>query len=348
MSNPLARDLDHVLARTGAVWADLRGARIFVTGGTGFFGCWLLESFAAASSRLQLGASMVVLTRSPEAFRAKAPHLAFHPNIELLQGDVRDFRFPQGPFTHVIHGATDVGATLHREQPLEILDTIVEGTRRVLDFSLSAGARRFLLISSGAVYGRQPAEITHVPENYQGGPDPLDAHSIYGEGKRTAELLATLYSNRHGLECPIARPFAFAGPYMPLDAHFAVGNFIADCLHERPIQIAGDGTPFRSYLYAADLAIWLWTILVRGQSQRAYNVGSEQEISIADLALAVRQALGARLPVRTADTPRPGVPAERYVPGTARARLELGLEQWIPLEDTICRTAQWHAAEVPA
>ena len=78
MPNPLAADLDHVLAHTEGVWEQLRGARLFVTGGTGFFGCWLLESFLWASDRMELKATMTVLTRSPERFRAKAPHLAGH------------------------------------------------------------------------------------------------------------------------------------------------------------------------------------------------------------------------------------------------------------------------------
>jgi dTDP-glucose 4,6-dehydratase len=344
MPNPLAHDLDRVLAHTQGVWDELRGARLFVTGGTGFFGCWLLESFAWACDTLRLDATLTVLTRSPQAFLRKAPHLANHPSIALLQGDVRSFPFPEARFTHLIHGAAEASAALNREQPLLMLDTIVDGTRRALDFAVHCGARRFLLTSSGAVYGAQPPTLPRIPESYTGGPATTDPRSAYAEGKRLAELLAAVYARQHGLECPIARPFAFAGPYLPLDTHFAVGNFIGDCLSGRPIEIRGDGTPFRSYLYAADLAIWLWTILVRGQSCRAYNVGSEEAVSIAVLASTVRRTLGATQPPRIACQPRPGVPAERYVPDTSRARDELGLERLTPLDEAIRRTAGWHRA----
>lgn len=343
MPNPLVHDLDHVLAHTPDVWQELRGARLFVTGGTGFFGCWLLESFAWACDRLQLDATMTVLTRSPEAFARKAPHLASHPSIALVQGDVRSFPFPGGRFTHVIHGAAQASAELNREQPLLMLDTIVDGARRTLDFAVSSGVERFLMISSGAVYGTQPPTVSHLPEDYAGGPKTTDPRWAYGEGKRLAELLGAVYSRQHGLECPIARPFAFTGPYLPLHTHFAIGNFIADCMSERPIEIRGDGAPFRSYLYAADLAIWLWTILVRGQSCRAYNVGSEEAISIADLASTVRKALGAQPPVHLAGHPVHGVPAERYVPSTVRARAELGLRQTVPLDEAIVRTFAWNS-----
>ncbi len=342
MPNPLADDLDRVLAHTKGVWDELCEARLFVTGGTGFFGCWLLESFAWACDALRLDASLTVLTRSSDAFRRKAPHLASHRSIALLQGDVRTFPFPEGRFTHLIHGAADASAALNREQPLVMLDTIVDGTRRALNFAVHCEAGRFLLIGSGAVYGAQPPALERVPETYEGGPVPTDPRSAYAEGKRLAELLGTLYATRHGFACPIVRPFAFAGPYLPLDAHFAIGNFIADCLSRRPIEIRGDGTPFRSYLYAADLAIWLWTILLRGQSCRAYNVGSEEAVSIAGLASTVRNTLAAAEPVRIAGTPRPGVPAARYVPDTSRARSELGLRQLTPLDEAIRRTAAWH------
>ena len=344
MPNPLDRDLDHILAHTADVWAELRGARLFLTGGTGFFGCWLLESFVRACDALHLNATVTVLTRSPEAFHAKAPHLAEHPAIRLWRGDVRSFVFPEERFTHLIHGATEASATLNREQPLLMLDTIVDGTRRTLDFAVTARVKRFLLISSGAVYGMQPAAVARIPESYPGGPEATDPRRVYAEGKRLSELLGTVYSRQGGLECPIARPFAFTGPYLPLEIHFAIGNFIADCMHGRPIQIGGDGTPLRSYLYAADLAIWLWKILVRGQSGRTYNVGSEEAVSIAQLAERVKRALGAGQPVRIARKAVKGAPAERYVPDTARARRELGLEQWISLDEAIRRTAQWHGS----
>ena len=106
MSNVLHSDLDHVLRHTPGVWEDLRHARIFLTGGTGFFGCWLLESFLHANAELDLHASITVLTRDSEAFRAKAPHLANHRAVRLCNGDVRSFAFPEGEFTHVLHAAT--------------------------------------------------------------------------------------------------------------------------------------------------------------------------------------------------------------------------------------------------
>jgi nucleoside-diphosphate-sugar epimerase len=337
MTNRLANDLDTILARTEALWGDLRGERILITGASGFFGCWLLESFAWANRRLNLDAHAVALARHPATLAGKAPHLAADPAI-TFHGD-----FPNGRFSHVIHAATEASAKLNGDAPLVMFDTIVEGTRRALQFSIASSAARFLFVSSGAVYGQQPPHLTHVSESFEGGPDPLDRSSAYAEGKRAAELLCTLSASPR-FETTVARCFAFVGPYMQLDSHFAIGNFISDALHGGPIQVKGDGSPFRSYLYASDLVVWLWTMLFKGRSGRAYNVGSEDALNIAALAHEVAAARPRKVGVTVAKPLLPGTAIRRYVPSTARAREELGLHAEVPLREAIRRTHSWFSA----
>lgn len=340
---PLAsRDLDFICERTAPLWESFRNERIFITGGTGFFGCWLLESFAAANRRFDLNAKIMVLTRSPCAFRERLPHLADNPAISLLEGDVRDFRFPEGEFYYVIHAAADVGDARTSNPPLNTLSTLVDGTRRTLDFASSHGTRKFLMVSSGAVYGPQPVAISHIPESYAGGPNPCLTVSAYAEGKRTAEALCAAYAGVGDLECKIARCFAFVGPHLPLDRHFAIGNFIASAMASRPIEIKGDGGPTRSYLYAVDLVVWFWTILERAPSMHPINVGSQNAISIRELAKAVADVLAPGLEVRVAEPPKSGALPSQYVPCVQRAAEQLGLHQTIDLADAIQRTAMWH------
>ncbi|MGO8719657.1 MAG: NAD-dependent epimerase/dehydratase family protein [Acidobacteriaceae bacterium] len=340
-------DLNYILENNASLWEEMRGRRIFLTGGTGFFGCWLLESFLAANRAFHLQAQAVVLTRSSRKFRERAPHLANDAAIELVEGDVRSFAFPAGEFPFVIHAATE-SVPSHPANPRsgdaasEMLSTIVEGTRRCLEFAESHGTTKFLLTSSGAVYGQQPSEMTHIAEDYRGAPDVLQASSMYGEGKRMAEMLCALSSSRTQMECKIARCFAFVGPHLPLDAHFAIGNFIRDAMRGGPIIIQGDGTPMRSYMYAADLAIWLWTMLFRAESLRAFNVGSERDLSIRDVAEAVAAAIQPGMEIQVARTAVAGAPVQRYVPSVEAAKKYLDLADGVSLIDAIRRTAAWY------
>ena len=341
-TNLLADDLDQIVDRTRELWEDLRGQRIFVTGGTGFFGCWLLESLLWANDKLQLGVSVTVLTRDIAAFGVKAPHLVRHAAIRLVAGDVCSFEFPEEVFTYVIHAATASSSTLAKSDPLRMFDTIVSGTTRTLEFARRCSARRVLLTSSGAVYGPQPTTLSHLPEEYSGSPDLTTASSTYAEAKRAAEILCAIYGQQHGVHVSVARCFAFVGPYLPLAEHFAAGNFVRDGLAGGPIHVKGDGTPYRSYLYASDLAVWLWTILLRGRAARAYNVGSETPVRIVDLANLIATLFKPESSVIVAQAPTKHSSGERYVPSTRRAQVELGLTSTVNLEQALARTIDWH------
>jgi dTDP-glucose 4,6-dehydratase len=345
MENPLSHDLDHVLDHTEAMWTDVRGSRFFVTGGTGFVGTWLTETLLWANRRLGLNLSAVLLTRNPAAFRSRSPHLAQDPAVTLLTGDATNFEPPDGSFPFVVHAATERYFPPNSERPASILDRDLAATRRVLELARMCGAGRLLFTSSGAVYGKQPSAMTHIPEEYAGAPLTTEVGSVYGHSKRISEFLCSTYAHVCGFQATIARLFAFVGPYLPLNENYAVGNFIRDTLDGGPVRIAGDGTPYRSYLYAADLAIWLWTILFRGESARPYNVGSPEAVTIADLACRVVAVTASPAQVRIARQAAPGAPLLRYVPNTHRAENELGLRPWISLEEGIRRAYEWHIAQ---
>jgi dTDP-glucose 4,6-dehydratase len=330
-------DRRFLVERTRPLLENARGVRFFITGGTGFFGCCLLEALTAACDVFAPDLSVAVLTRSPDAFRARAPHLATHPAVHLIAGDVRSFPISGERLDYLIHAAFD---SSREPDALETKSTIVDGTTRCLKLARRARARRFLFVSSGAVYGKQPPHISHVPEEYVDDPASSDSLSPYGEAKRAAEALCLRAASETGLEVMIARGFAFVGPNLPLDAHFAIGNFIRDALAGGPIRVRGDGTAIRSYLYAADLAVWLLTILLRGRSGAAYNVGSEREVSVSELARLVADTIDPRLSVEIA-FPASARP-ERYVPSNRKARAELGLAETVELPEAIRRTANWY------
>ncbi len=340
MPHPLAEDFNHVLAHTAGLWEELRGQSIFVTGGTGFVGTWLMESLVWADREFDLRVRVVVLTRNPDAFRCKAPSVASHTGVHLLQGDAVSFPFPEGTFTYLIHAATEAYPASTPERPLSSFDSDVVATRRVLEFARAHGTRRLLFTSSGAVYGTQPPGVSHIAEDYPGAADTMNTRMRYGQAKRVSEFLCANYAEQHGFDAMIARLFAFVGPHLPLDANFAVGNFIRDVLRGGPVRVLGDGSACRSYLYAADMAIWLWTILLRGRSAHPYNVGSNRAVSIAELARITVDATVPDTPIEIAG--RESVPGGRYVPHIERAARELQLLPWISLEEGVRRTFAWY------
>jgi len=341
----LDADLAAIFARLEPDWRGLAGARIFMTGGTGFIGRWMLEALHDADLRLGLDIEMVLLTRDPDAFAVRAPHLAEHPNFHLLRGDVLGFPSPDGAFSHIIHAATDASAWLNEHDPRQMFDTIVAGTRRALDFAIEKKVARFFFLSSGAVYGAQPWELTHVGEDWMGAPDCTEPKNTYAEGKRAAEMACAIYAKQFGLDVISARIFALLGPLLSLDIHFAAGNFIRDAMAGRKVRVESAGTAVRSYLYAADLTVWLWTMLLRARPGTTYNVGSEEAISIAGLAERTARLLGSA-GHEVLGQPDPGWNPGRYVPSTARIRADLGLETTVGLDEAICRTAAWNGWNV--
>ncbi|MDD5010596.1 MAG: NAD(P)-dependent oxidoreductase [Phycisphaerae bacterium] len=335
-------DLNHILNQTAPLWPEAKNKRFFITGGTGFIGKWLLESFAYINRKLDLNCRMTALSRSPEQFFQQYPHFQQFGEITLQKDDVRNFEFPGEQFDYIIHAAAQASATLNADKPLEMMDTIIGGTRRTLDFARQSGAKRFLFLSSGAVYGKKPTDIPAIPESYNGAPCPLDTLSAYGQAKRASELLCSIYHKQFGLETSIARCFAFVGPYLDLNIHYAIGNFIRDALKGGPIIVNGDGTPTRSYLYAADLAIWLWTMLFKGIPATAYNAGSDIPISIADLAHKIAGLAPQKCGVEIAKKPDQITERQQYIPCIDKAKKELNLKCSINLDDAIKKTISFY------
>jgi dTDP-glucose 4,6-dehydratase len=338
----LRADLDELLAVNPSPWEKLKGMRLFITGGTGLFGRWMLESLLWANDRLGLGVRVAALVRRPEAWRESASHLAGHPALTIHQGDLLTFKFPPEKFSHVIHLAAPSDGPSQTTDPLALFDILVEGTRRVLDWAARSGAERFLYVSSGAVYGRHVKEVREVDETCREAPDPLDPASCYDEGKRAAELLCALYWQQRQLPAVVARSFSVVGPFLPLDWHYAAGNFIRDALAGGPIRVTGDGSPERSYLYLADLAWWLWVILTEGRPGRAYNVGGDEAVSIGELARRTAACFSPALKVEIACQPRPGQTPQRQVPSVRRAWEELNLKPRLGLDEALRRMIAWY------
>lgn len=307
----------------------LEGRHLLVTGGTGFFGRWLLALFQTLQLR---GArfEVTVVSRDPERFLTLWPTFRGCRWLHWVTNDVR--LIPSGlPIDLVVHAAADTSAASQRDA-FELFDIITEGARRVFELAVASGSRRVLLVGSGAQYGALSGSTPIAEDNARACASHL-ATSAYGEGKRVQEMLGAIYAQKYGLEVVMTRCFAFSGAGLALDGHFAIGNFVRDALFADRIVINSSGRAVRSYLHGADLAGWLLTILLEGKAGQVYNVGSDQALSVAEIARRViaRLAPNKELEIKGADE---DAGRSFYVPDISKAR-SLGLDVWTPLETSI-------------
>lgn len=309
--------------------------KLLLTGGTGFFGKSLLRYWSGLTEQTR-PKSVTIISRNPKVFLNNFPEFGGLSWLTFYKGDVQSVDSLQAldnEYTHIIHAATDstYGPQL---SPLQRYSQIVDGTRNMLELAVKKDIQRFLLTSSGGVYGPQPAGMEKIPETYLGMPDPLEPNNAYSVAKRTAEHLCALYQNQYGIETVIARCFAFVGQDLPLDVHFAIGNFIRDAINGNDIVIHGDGTPVRSYMDQRDLAVWLYTLLKKGYSGQAYNVGSDYAVSIYELAYMIKNIVNSKLNVKVLGKNNGSANRVFYVPDINKAK-ELGLKINFTLDQSI-------------
>jgi len=323
---------------TDPLWKRLANAKLFITGGTGQFGHWLLDSLTDANIRLNSKIEATVLTRTPDLAKAKMPNLC--SRIRFLKGEVEQFVLPSEKFDFIIHMATtSADETFRGSSQTQKLKMLFEGTQRIIELAQYSSAKRILFTSSGAVYGSQNCD--QVAETALMQLDPLKAESGLALGKSVAEFLLSQVSAETNLEIVIARCFTFVGPGLPMDLHYAIGNFIKNAVDGNPILIRGDGTAVRSYMFMGDLVWWLLKLLLDGKSGEAYNVGSDLPISILELANKVA-LLGDNSPEILTQGHKSysvGVSARSiYIPSIEKAKSELGLKISTEISSAILQT----------
>lgn len=335
-------DVCRVLGEAPAGLDALREGGLLVTGGTGFMGTWLAETVAVLNDRHGFGIRLQLLSDRAAKLAARAPHLTRRKDIEIIRQDVQNIVEIRDDVNWIIHAAADPDSRTHATDPLGTLRTIVRGTDTVLQAASRLGdLQKILHVSSGLVYGSQPKELPTIPEGFVGSLDCSIPGQAYAEGKRAAETVCAAYRTQMRLPIVTVRPFAFLGPYQLLDRPWAANSFIRDSLRGGPIRIQGDGQSVRSYMHPADMALWLLTMLARGNSGATYNLGSPHGITLLELAqkIVALSAQPVEIVTRTLGLNTP--PANRLVPDVSFAQQSLGLEIKTDLDATIRLAMHW-------
>jgi UDP-glucuronate decarboxylase len=341
--SPIVRDdIKTIVNLVGPAFARLSGKSLLLTGGTGFIGSYLLETLAYVNDHvLATPCRIYVTTRDSKRVGERFPHLAARKDLILIETDVRSFRKTAEPCQFVLHAAAASDAKLFLKDPLGTTETIVDGTKAVLA-SIGPEVESFLFVSSGAVYGAQPADCPWLSEDHAGGPDLRDPRSCYAEAKRYAELLCRIFQQRHGVPVSVARLFTVVGPYQELNSTSAVIDFIRQALDGTTIRIRDDGEARRSYCYVTDAVTALWKLLLRPDLAETCNVGSDLEVvSFRELAHRIGRCLGKPVSVLVEGAPASGILGRRYAPDVNRLRQKTGFGPMTPLDQALSRTIDW-------
>lgn len=321
---------DDVLATTGSdakLLEALSGQVIAITGGTGFLGTWLAQTIALLNDEKKLGITLYLYARHTDAWAKKHPELANRDDIILHRQDVRSsFELPTTT-NYVIHAAGIPDNRMHASDPLRVFETTMYGAHNAFESaSKLAELKRFVNISSGLVSDM----------GYEAG----QAHMVYMDAKRAAEMIGAIYRSQHRLPVSTIRPYTFIGAFQELDRPWALNNFIRDALNAGEIRLHGDGNIRRSYLYGSDAAWWILAALVRGKDGAVYHLGSEEAVS--------HQQLAEKIAAHISPTPtiqlrtRPNVQGRDFLPDISATKRELGVSQSIMLDEALTKAIAWY------
>jgi dTDP-glucose 4,6-dehydratase/UDP-glucose 4-epimerase len=336
----ISGDITDVIFRLGEDIESFENKSILITGGTGFFGRWLLQILCTLILEKNFKIDIYVLSRNPERFLEDNADHSFAQCIHFIKGDVTNFDLPNIKLDYLIHMATTAASeTFQGEDQLQKLDLLYRGTKNTLEQAINCGVKKVLFTSSGVAYG--PSNGMPFTEEMLQAPKTTLVSSALGEGKRLAEYLIGYFALKGGFDYSIARCFSFFGPFLPLDIHYAIGNFVNDALNEKEIIVKGGGHELRSYLYIADAWVWLLRALVHADNQ-IYNVGSSNSISIGELATVVRDTLAPEKEIKFQGLKHDVGNFSRniYIPDSDKIKNKYKLFEWTTLSRGIKKMAK--------
>jgi len=337
--NFLKKDCANAASWSIKMLDELRNQKIFVAGGTGFIGSWIAEFIAFLNDNYKFNTSLIILSRNTDSFKEQMKHLSSRSNIQFISRDIRNINELPPDISFIIHAAASPDNRSHVSNPIEMISTITKGTDNLIDSAFKLpNLKKFLYLSSGQVYGKSITKNELISESDFGQLDCNKITAIYPEAKRLAEATCCAYSSQYKLPIVIARPFSFIGPYQSLSKPWAINNFINDAINNRTIRIIGNGEPVRSFMYPADLVVWILKILLSGKMNTAYNVGSPYGISLKDAAEKIVHLAQTNVKI---DIKFNNNDSYRFVPDIKLCENELGLKINYNIEDAMRRSIAW-------
>jgi nucleoside-diphosphate-sugar epimerase len=335
-SQLLIEDIKHIEEHSQTILDDLKNKHILITGASGFFGQWFCQTLTTLNQAYELNLHLHVLSRSWESFHRKHPQFFDESITHFIDGDIRSFQAPDS-CDFVIHMANEARPHFESEEDKKIfIETLRQGDQHLAKILKQLKPQKMLLTSSGAVYGPSFERVTHWQET-----DTPAPKTTYGEEKARQEHFF-LSEKPQETDLVIMRCFAFIGPFLPLNGPYAAGHFLSNLLKGETIHVKGTGRPLRSYMYMSDLMIWSLKLLIQDTEDSIYNVGSEEPVSIAELASEIASLSPEPLDVVISQKDAKIQESLSYLPNTQKVHKELDLKVLISRLEALKKTLKWH------
>jgi nucleoside-diphosphate-sugar epimerase len=321
--------------------SKLRNSYIYITGAGGFVGNWLLEFISCLNDELNFNINVIATSRNWGYLKENRFHLYNNSNFTFLDLDVlSSFDIPE-ECQWVIHLAATPDKSHHASDPLNVVNTIVQGTNNLLTAANRLNnLQKVVYLSSGQVYGDQTNEVDFIDEKKFFPSDCTNIFGCYVQAKRMAENICQIYRSQMRLPISVLRPFSFIGPYQILDKPWAINNFVRDALHGDKVHIEGNPNTIRSYMYPSDMAYWILKYMLDSQDGDVLNLGSSCGYKLLDIAKLVIENVDGDISIQTTINSDSLVPSH-FIPSTNKAKTKYGLDITVNLEEAIKRTIIW-------
>lgn len=351
-------DLNYIHQNTVSEFGNIAGQNLLITGGAGFLGYYLVQTVLFWNSKVDSSQwiKLTVMDNFMRGMPAWLKDLKEDANLNILKHDItKPLPANLEDAQYIIHAASIASPTYYRKFPVETMDANVNGLRFLLEYAKGRQeavrpVRGFLFFSSSEIYGNPSADFIPTPEHYYGSVSCTGPRACYDESKRYGETLCVNFARQYNLPLKVARPFNNYGPGLKITDRRVIPDFVNDILAGNNIRMFSDGTPTRTFCYVADAIIGYYKVLVSGKKGEAYNIGvAEPEISMADLAHKIvevsKDIFDYRGKVELQNSPESDYLTDnptRRCPDITKAKVELGYNPGISLEEGLLRSLIWY------
>lgn len=347
-------DLNYILSKTKEEFEILSGNTILFTGANGFLGYYFIKSLIAwNNTRPKRKISIYAL----DNFTTGVPQwLRESNNVKIVKEDITKYKLSANQnLDYIIHAASIASPVFYRKYPIETINTNVQGLYSILSYMLKRQrikkpVKGLLFFSSSEIYGDPTEGNIPTPETYPGNVSCTGPRACYDESKRFCETLCVNFSQVHGLQIKIARPFNNYGPGLKITDGRVIADFANDILHNRNLTLLSEGSPTRTFCYVSDAIVGYIKILIKGKTSESYNIGVDKpEITMIDLAKKMRDIAikhygysGKIIMKKNRDKNYLTDNPQRRCPQINKAKKDLAFEPQISLKQGLINTLSWH------